>query len=200
MIMHRPPERSSLACRLSQLGTITIWLGCSLYRTAQAVSTRRSSWFRLPAPAATAPSSTTIMATAPSRRQDGGLCRFNPPVSQPGPDAHGLWPVVSERDWCGHFATETALAAHRGRMTAHPIGQIAAMPGPDAGLRRLSSHPAALPRGADWSRTGASASTGRHGTHDRGCTRFPRPRRWPRPTGPTSSTCPARTGPASWPA
>ncbi len=38
---------------------------------------------------------------------DAGLCRFNPPVSQPGPDAHGLWPVVTEKDWCGHFAPET---------------------------------------------------------------------------------------------
>ena len=38
--------------------------------------------------------------------QDGGLCRFNPPVSQPGPDAHGLWPVVSEGDWCGHFEVD----------------------------------------------------------------------------------------------
>ncbi len=38
--------------------------------------------------------------------RDGGLCRFNPPVSQPGPDAHGLWPVVSEQDWCGHFEPE----------------------------------------------------------------------------------------------
>ena len=36
-----------------------------------------------------------------------GLCRFNPPVSQPGPDAHGLWPVVGQSDWCGHF-TATA--------------------------------------------------------------------------------------------
>jgi hypothetical protein len=39
-----------------------------------------------------------------------GLCRFNPPVSQPGPDAHGLWPVVSEQDWCGHFEPETTAA------------------------------------------------------------------------------------------
>jgi hypothetical protein len=38
--------------------------------------------------------------------QQGGLCRFNPPVSQPGPDAHGLWPIVSETDWCGHFSSE----------------------------------------------------------------------------------------------
>ena len=42
-----------------------------------------------------------------------GLCRFNPPVTQPTADAHGLWPVVSEKDWCGHFAPETA-----GGMTA----------------------------------------------------------------------------------
>ncbi len=45
--------------------------------------------------------------------QDGGLCRFNRPVSQPGPDAHGLWPVVSDSDWCGHFESETV-----GGMTA----------------------------------------------------------------------------------
>ena len=37
---------------------------------------------------------------------EGGLCRFNPPVSQPGPEAHGLWPVVSEKDWCGHFEAD----------------------------------------------------------------------------------------------
>lgn len=40
-----------------------------------------------------------------------GLCRFNPPVSQPGPDAHGLWPVVGEKDWCGHFSAEGHSAA-----------------------------------------------------------------------------------------
>lgn len=34
---------------------------------------------------------------------DDGLCRFNPPVSQPGPDEHGLWPIVSTTDWCGHY-------------------------------------------------------------------------------------------------
>lgn len=33
---------------------------------------------------------------------DAGLCRFNPPVSQPSPDARGLWPVVESNDWCGH--------------------------------------------------------------------------------------------------
>lgn len=42
---------------------------------------------------------------------DGGLCRFNPPVTQPGPDAHGLWPVVTEQDWCGHFSPETLTGA-----------------------------------------------------------------------------------------
>lgn len=37
-------------------------------------------------------------------QKDDGLCRFNPPISQPGPDIHGLWPVVGSGDWCGHFA------------------------------------------------------------------------------------------------
>ena len=37
---------------------------------------------------------------------DAGLCRFNPPVSQPEPQGHGLWPVVSSQDWCGHFSPE----------------------------------------------------------------------------------------------
>jgi len=35
--------------------------------------------------------------------KDDGLCRYNPPVSQVGPRTHGLWPVVSAKDWCGHF-------------------------------------------------------------------------------------------------
>lgn len=39
-----------------------------------------------------------------------GLCRFNPPVTQPSPEAHGLWPVVSRQDWCGHFSIDTATA------------------------------------------------------------------------------------------
>ena len=34
---------------------------------------------------------------------DAGLCRFNPPVTQPQPDTRGLWPVVKSDDWCGHF-------------------------------------------------------------------------------------------------
>ena len=49
-------------------------------------------------------------AGAPSH--EDGLCRFNPPVSQPGPDAHGLWPVVTKSDWCGHFSTESHVGAH----------------------------------------------------------------------------------------
>ncbi len=43
---------------------------------------------------------------------DEGLCRFNPPVSQPAPDAHGLWPVVGKEDWCGHYSTEAKGAVH----------------------------------------------------------------------------------------
>ena len=39
-----------------------------------------------------------------------GLCRFNPPVTQPGPTEHGLWPVVSVSDWCGHFTNDGALS------------------------------------------------------------------------------------------
>ncbi len=37
---------------------------------------------------------------------DEGLCRFNPPVTQPGPQEHGLWPVVSASDLCGHYSPE----------------------------------------------------------------------------------------------
>ena len=43
---------------------------------------------------------------------DEGLCRFNPPVSQPAPDAHGLWPVVGKQDWGGHYSTESKGALH----------------------------------------------------------------------------------------
>jgi hypothetical protein len=42
-----------------------------------------------------------------------GLCRYNPPVSQPGPDSHGLWPVVGQSDWCGHHSTQAANVQHR---------------------------------------------------------------------------------------
>lgn len=37
---------------------------------------------------------------------EDGLCRFNPPVTQPSAEAHGLWPVVSSDDWCGHFSND----------------------------------------------------------------------------------------------
>lgn len=40
-----------------------------------------------------------------------GLCRFNPPVSQPSAQDHGLWPVVSNSDWCGHFSAGSAQTA-----------------------------------------------------------------------------------------
>ncbi len=47
-----------------------------------------------------------VAAAAP--KADEGLCRFNPPVSQPSPEAHGLWPVVGATDWCGHFSLDGA--------------------------------------------------------------------------------------------
>ena len=50
-------------------------------------------------------------AAARVQAAPAGLCRFNPPVSQPAPDAHGLWPVVSQQDWCGHFAPEQTRGA-----------------------------------------------------------------------------------------
>ena len=40
--------------------------------------------------------------------ESAGLCRFNPPVSQPEADSRGLWPVVNSQDWCGHFEHEAA--------------------------------------------------------------------------------------------
>lgn len=44
-------------------------------------------------------------------KDDSGLCRFNPPVSQPDASGHGLWPVVSAEDWCGHFTPSAINAA-----------------------------------------------------------------------------------------
>ena len=32
-----------------------------------------------------------------------GLCRYNPPISQPTQDSHGVWPKVEASDWCGHY-------------------------------------------------------------------------------------------------
>ena len=34
---------------------------------------------------------------------DLGLCRYNPPISQPSADAAGVWPKVQAQDWCGHY-------------------------------------------------------------------------------------------------
>lgn len=45
-------------------------------------------------------------ATAVQAPKTDGLCRYNPPVSQPGPEEHGLWPIVSSGDWCGHFSPD----------------------------------------------------------------------------------------------
>jgi hypothetical protein len=39
-----------------------------------------------------------------------GLCRYNPPVTQPAPESKGLWPVVATSDWCGHFTPEMTAA------------------------------------------------------------------------------------------
>lgn len=36
--------------------------------------------------------------------KDSGLCRYNPPYAQPSANPHSLWPSVTGRDWCGHFA------------------------------------------------------------------------------------------------
>jgi hypothetical protein len=40
---------------------------------------------------------------------DLGLCRYNPPISQPSGEQAGVWPKVEASDWCGHF--EAALTA-----------------------------------------------------------------------------------------
>ena len=47
-------------------------------------------------------------ANTQAQLSDAGLCRFNPPVTQPEADARGLWPVVASNDWCGHFSTQFA--------------------------------------------------------------------------------------------
>ncbi|MFC3124928.1 hypothetical protein ACFOD4_07645 [Pseudoroseomonas globiformis] len=49
---------------------------------------------------------------AAHQKTEDGLCRFNPPVNQPDEKAHGLWPVVSADDWCGHFSADTATAGN----------------------------------------------------------------------------------------
>ncbi len=47
---------------------------------------------------------------AVKQSSEDGICRFNPPVTQPSANAHGLWPVVSTTDWCGHFSVDSATA------------------------------------------------------------------------------------------
>ncbi|WP_298092800.1 hypothetical protein [uncultured Sphingomonas sp.] len=37
-----------------------------------------------------------------------GLCRYNPPISQPSGEAAGVWPKVEASDWCGHFEAVVA--------------------------------------------------------------------------------------------
>ncbi|WP_174290912.1 hypothetical protein [Sphingomonas bacterium] len=39
---------------------------------------------------------------------DLGLCRYNPPISQPSGDTAGVWPKVEANDWCGHFEAVAA--------------------------------------------------------------------------------------------
>ena len=39
---------------------------------------------------------------------DLGLCRYNPPISQPNGDTAGVWPKVEANDWCGHFEAVAA--------------------------------------------------------------------------------------------
>lgn len=50
----------------------------------------------------------TFFDVGASAGPDLGLCRYNPPISQPGPNDHGLWPVVAGKDWCGHYQPKGA--------------------------------------------------------------------------------------------
>jgi len=36
-----------------------------------------------------------------------GLCRHNPPISQPTGETAGMWPKVNAMHWCGHFEPAT---------------------------------------------------------------------------------------------
>jgi hypothetical protein len=47
---------------------------------------------------------TKSKAAAQVKEPAAGLCRYNPPLAQPGPHSMGAWPVVAKADWCGHFA------------------------------------------------------------------------------------------------
>ena len=48
------------------------------------------------------------------KKNDSGLCRYNPPTAVRGADALALWPIVGMEDWCGHFAVKGELATGRG--------------------------------------------------------------------------------------
>jgi hypothetical protein len=45
-------------------------------------------------------------STTGSKQKDkhSGLCRFNPPMPSADANGHAMWPVVADKDWCGHFA------------------------------------------------------------------------------------------------
>ncbi|ARO13574.1 hypothetical protein BVG79_00214 [Ketogulonicigenium robustum] len=47
-------------------------------------------------------------ANSDSKLQNAGLCRANPPISQPAAETRGFWPVVSANDWCGKFSGAVA--------------------------------------------------------------------------------------------
>jgi hypothetical protein len=47
---------------------------------------------------------TKSSAAANVTETDAGLCRFYPPLAQPGAHSLAAWPVVKQEDWCGHFA------------------------------------------------------------------------------------------------
>ena len=48
------------------------------------------------------------------KKNDFGVCRYNPPTAVRGADALALWPIVGMEDWCGHFAAKVELATGRG--------------------------------------------------------------------------------------
>jgi len=43
-------------------------------------------------------------AAAKQAKESSGLCRYNPPMQDSTGNHHGLWPIVGQKDWCGHFA------------------------------------------------------------------------------------------------
>jgi hypothetical protein len=42
--------------------------------------------------------------SAKHKSEELGECRYNPPAARQEEHAHGLWPRVGSKDWCGHFA------------------------------------------------------------------------------------------------